>query len=236
MPHPTPVVIVTGATGNVGRALLPVLADRGMTVVAVARGGAALTEALANLPAAASHLAIPDADLLDPAACRKVVSDTLARFGRIDGLAHTVGGFAAAPAADGGTDLWDQMFRLNTLTTLNIVQAALPPMRAAQRGSLVAIAAGAGLKAPSGLAAYAASKSAVLRLVESFAAELKSEGVRVNAVLPGTIDTPQNRAAMPKANPSAWVLPSEVAEAMAFLLADSASGITGAALPVNGRG
>jgi NAD(P)-dependent dehydrogenase (short-subunit alcohol dehydrogenase family) len=128
------------------------------------------------------------------------------------------------------------MFRVNLLSTLNLYRAAVAAMRPAGRGNLVAIGAMAGLKAPAELSAYAAAKSGVLRLTESLADELKGEGIRVNAVLPGTIDTPQNRAAMPDADPSHWVRPEEVAEAIAFLLSDAASGVTGALLPVTGRG
>jgi NAD(P)-dependent dehydrogenase (short-subunit alcohol dehydrogenase family) len=116
-----------------------------------------------------------------------------------------------------------------------MVRAELPHLRAAGGGAIVAIGAGAALRAPSGMAAYAASKAAVLRLVESTADETKREKIRVNAVLPGTIDTPQNRAAMPDADPSHWTTPREVAETIAFLLSDAASGITGAAVPVPGR-
>lgn len=151
------------------------------------------------------------------------------------GIAHTVGGFASAAAAEGGPDLWEQMYRLNVLTTLNIFRAALPPMCAAGRGSLLAIGAGAAVKAPSGLGAYAGAKSAVHRLVESFADELKADRIRVNAILPSIIDTPQNRAAMPDADHTAWVRPREIADAIAFLLAEDASGVTGAFIPVSGR-
>jgi NAD(P)-dependent dehydrogenase (short-subunit alcohol dehydrogenase family) len=94
----------------------------------------------------------------------------------------------------------------------------------------------AALRSPAGLAAYAASKSGVLRLVESYAEELKAEGIRVNAVLPGTIDTPQNRAAMPGADTTTWVQPAQLAEAIAFLLSGAASGVTGTLLPVTARG
>lgn len=235
MTDTSPIVIVTGAAGNVGRALLTTLAGRGNRIIAVDRQAEAMNELLKPFGGNDRHLVLPDLDLSDPAACDKAVQAGLAKFGRIDGLAHTVGGFAAAGATEGGPDLWDTMYRLNVLTTLNMFRAVLPPMRAVGQGSLVAIGAGAAIKAPSGLAAYAGAKSAVHRLVESFADELKSVGIRVNAILPSIIDTPQNRAAMPDSDHKAWVQPREIADAIAFLLAEDASGVTGAFIPVSGR-
>jgi NAD(P)-dependent dehydrogenase (short-subunit alcohol dehydrogenase family) len=86
------------------------------------------------------------------------------------------------------------------------------------------------------MAAYAAAKSAVLRLTEALAAELKDAGVRANCILPGTIDTPQNRAAMPRADTAKWVTPGEIAEVVGFLLSDASAAVTGTAVPVTGRG
>ncbi len=229
------VAIVSGAAGNVGGALVRLLAGQGMRVVAIDRAAAPVQAALAGLPPA-GHLALPGVDLMDAAACAAAIARVMAEMGRIDMVGHTVGGFAYAPIAEAPAALFQQMLQVNLFTTLNLYQAALGPMRAAGRGSLVGIGAMGALQAGAGMAAYAAAKSAVHRLTESLAAELKPEGIRVNAVLPGTIDTPQNRAAMADADTTRWVSPEQVAVAMAFLLGEQASGITGALLPVTGRG
>ena len=227
------VVIVTGASGNLGRAVLSDLAQRPVRIVAIDRERSGIEDALAG--AGDGHVVHAGVDLTDAAAVDAVVNATLKAFGRIDGVVHTVGGFAYAPMAESDAALFERMFRLNVVTTVNVVRAALAPMCAAGRGSIVTVAAGAALKAPAGLAAYAAAKAGVLRLVESFAEEAKAQAVRVNAVLPSIIDTPQNRADMPKADPEKWVKPEKLAAVIGFLLSDEASAITGAAIPVPGR-
>jgi NAD(P)-dependent dehydrogenase (short-subunit alcohol dehydrogenase family) len=235
MADTTEIALVTGAAGNLGRAVAAALAARGATVVALDRTAAPLDAMVAALPGG-GHMTLAGVDLSDPAACDVAVAQAMTRFGRIDGVVHTVGGFAMAPIAEGGPDLFEAMFRLNLMTTANLFRAAIAAMRPAGRGSLVAIGAVTGLRAPAELAAYSASKAGVLRLVEAYAEELKPTGLRVNALLPGTVDTPQNRAAMPDADPSGWVAPAQVAEAASFLLSPAASGVTGALLPVTGRG
>ena len=234
MTDPKPIALVTGAAGNLGRAVATTLAARGYRVAALDRAAAPLEALVTGLADPTAHLVLPGFDLMDAAACEAAMAALMARYGRIDAVAHTVGGFAAAAIAEPAP--WELMFKLNLLSTANIFGAALARMRPLGRGSLVAIGAMAALKSPAGLAAYSASKAGVLRLVEAYAEELKPSGLRVNAVLPGTIDTPQNRAAMPDADASLWVQPEQLAEAIAFLLSDAASGITGALLPVTGRG
>lgn len=225
------VFIVTGATGNLGATLARLLTARGARVAAI---GHNLDELYARLGKDMA-LAVVAADLGDPAQAEAAVAQVVAAFGRVDGLATTVGGFAYAALAESGPELWQQMFRINVITTLNMFRAVVPHLQAAGGGSLVAVGAGAALRAPAGMAAYAAAKSGVLRLVESAAAEYLPLRIRANAVLPGTMDTPQNRAAMPDADPSLWVTLQEVAETIGFLLSPAASGITGAAIPVPGR-
>lgn len=222
-------IIVTGAAGNLGRVTVARLLAAGAQVAAFDRPGHGL-DALSGPERLA---VVPIADLADEAACAAAVAGAAA--GGLHGVVHTVGGFAFAGLADSGPELWEQQFRLNVITTLNVLRAAVAPMRAAKAGSIVAVGAGAALRAPAGMSAYAAAKSALHRMVESFADELKGEGIRVNSVLPGTMDTPQNRAAMPDADPSRWTRPEEVAATIEFLLSDAASGITGALVPVPGR-
>ena len=234
-PDPRRVILVTGAAGNLGRAALAALAAEGAALVAVDRAGDAASLLGAIVPDPEAHLALPGLDLLDDAACALGVARVIARFGRLDGVAHTVGGFAMQGIAEGTPAAFEAMFRINLLTTANIFRAAIAAMRPQAEGSLCAVGALAALKAPGGMAAYAAAKSAVLRLVESYADELRGTGIRVNAVLPGTLDTPQNRAAMPDADPSLWVQPAEIAAVIAFLLSGGARAVTGALIPVPGR-
>lgn len=225
------VIIVTGAAGNVGAALAKLLASRGARVAAVDTAKDRLQGVVGSLEGA-GHLALADYDLMDFAASTALVARVRSECGRLDGVGTTVGGFSMAKLADAGLDQWDAMFNLNVKTTWNIYRSAVPAMRAAGGGALVGIGSAAGLHGSAQMAAYSATKSAMMRLTESLADELRGNRIRVNAVLPTTIDTPQNRAAMPAADMSRWVAPVEVAEVMAFLLSDAASGVTGALLPV----
>jgi NAD(P)-dependent dehydrogenase (short-subunit alcohol dehydrogenase family) len=228
--------LVTGAAGNVGRAVCHSLAARGWSLALLDRAAAPLEALAADLPGAGERLVVPDVDLTDPAACAAAIGRVMQRFGRLDGVAHTVGGFAATAIDAASPADWEAMFRINLLTTANVLAAALGAMRQRRGGAIVAIGALAGLRAPGGMAPYAAAKAGVLRLVEAAAEEARPFGIRVNAVLPGTLDTPQNRAAMQDADPSAWVAPAALAEAIAFLLSDAARAINGVALPVPGGG
>lgn len=216
--------IVTGAAGILGGAVAAELAQAGHRVIGIDFAGNA------TLPNGVEF--IGGVDLTQP----QPMVDALASASieRADGLANIAGGFTWETLADGSSDAWERMFRMNVLTAVNSSRAALPLIRAA-RGAIVNVGAAATLKAAAGMGAYTASKAGVARLTEALADEEKANGVRVNAVLPSTLDTPANRNDMPDADFSAWVQPQELARAIAFLLSDAASAITGSCLPVTGR-
>lgn len=184
------VMIVTGAAGNVGSVLAGVLAGRGARIAAVDTVKDRLEAVVAGLPGS-GHLALSEYDLMDTAATEALVARVLAVCGRLDGVGTTVGGFAMARLADAGLEQWEQMFALNVKTTWNIYRASVPVIRACGGGALVGIGSAAGLKGSGEMAAYGATKSAVMRMTESLADELRGDRIRVNAVLPSTIDTPQ---------------------------------------------
>jgi NAD(P)-dependent dehydrogenase (short-subunit alcohol dehydrogenase family) len=226
------VAIVTGAGGNLGQAVAQRLQAAGARLVLAERDA---DKVRALFPPGDRVLIVP-ADLTDPASVAGLVEQAMARFGQIDILANTVGGYrAGTPAHETPVETWDFMLTLNARTAFLISQAVVPPMLARGQGKIVHVAARGGLEGSAKHAAYSASKSALIRLTESMAAELKHSGINVNCVLPGTIDTPQNREAMPKADYSKWVAPDTIADVMMFLASDAARAVHGAAIPVYGQ-
>jgi NAD(P)-dependent dehydrogenase (short-subunit alcohol dehydrogenase family) len=174
-------------------------------------------------------------DLADAGAARAALDDAARRLGGLDARVNVAGAFRWETLADGSLETWDLLYRVNLRTALAASQAALPHLRASGGGRIVNIGAAASAKAGAGMGAYAASKSGVARLTEALAEELKDERITVNAVLPSIIDTPPNRADMPKADFDRWVKPEQLADVIVFLLSDRAQAVTGALLPVVGR-
>ena len=230
--------VITGATGNLGAAVLRAYLTRGTHVAAVVRDaakGASLRAALSDVAGddADPRLLVVEADPADATAMDALVERVLRAWGRIDILNNLAGTFKGGPALDAGLmrELWDS----NVVTAVTAGAACLRPMRARGYGRVVSVSAFGALKGGRNSAAYAMSKSALIRWTESLAAEVKGEGITVNAVLPTTIDHPVNRAQMPKADPKLWPSPEEVANVILFLSSREASGVNGAAIPITAR-
>jgi NAD(P)-dependent dehydrogenase (short-subunit alcohol dehydrogenase family) len=226
------VVIITGAFGTLGRVVASKFSRLGARIV--------LIDKAPNPPADLGNIAagdcecISNVDIADPTVASQTIERIRSTMTSVDALVNIAGGFRWELVADGQSRTWDDLYRMNVQTTVNMCRAVLPILTRQGRGRIVNIGASAALKAAKGMAPYAAAKAAVHRLTESLAEELKGQAT-VNAVLPTIIDTPQNRREMPDADFTTWVRPDELASLIAFLVSEDGGAITGALIPVNGR-
>jgi NAD(P)-dependent dehydrogenase (short-subunit alcohol dehydrogenase family) len=224
------VFVITGASGILGSAVAKAAADEGARL--------ALIDFATTPPAAPSG---PDVffqggvDLTDANSASAGIDAAAERFGGIDALFNVAGGFSWGKHEGGFAETWHRLFLMNVQTASNASRAAIPHLRRSAAGRIVNVGANAALKASLGMGAYAASKAGVHSLTQALSEELKADGVTVNAVLPSILDTPTNRAEMPKADFSAWVQPADLAAVMLFLASEEARAVTGALIPVTGR-
>jgi len=223
-------VLITGAAGNLGRAVAEAFAQRGANLVLIDLKLDALEKVFgAGNP---KQLLAPT-NLLEQAQVDLAAQKAIDRFQRIDVLANLAGGFRMGEPVHATSDAtWNFLLDLNARTLLHAVRAVVPRMLAQGGGKIVNVGAFAAQKGAAQMGGYIASKSAVIRLTETLAAELREKNINVNCVLPTIIDTPENRSSMPGADPARWVAPADLANVIAFLASDAARAIHGAALPV----
>jgi len=220
--------LITGAAGNLGRAVASAFSSAGASLILLDHDEKTLRSAYGG---GEERRRMVHADLRDA----QSVARALPSDARIEILCNIAGGFRMGhPVHETPEDTWELMLGLNAKSVINCARAVVPGMLAAGYGKIVNIAALAGLSGKANMGAYSASKSAVIRLTESMSAELRDKGINVNCVLPSVIDTPQNRAGMPGADPRRWVAPEALADVIMFLASDSARAIHGAAIAVNG--
>jgi NAD(P)-dependent dehydrogenase (short-subunit alcohol dehydrogenase family) len=233
-------VVLTGATGNIGPTVLRAYLEQGAHVAIPVRDeakGAALRESLGDLAGAGkdSRVIISPADPGDRGAMESLVELVLRAWGRLDVVANLIGGYASSDAASGDLAAYRAYWDQKIATIVTATTACLRPMRARGYGRVVSVGSMAALKGEKGAAGYAMANAALIRWTESLAEETRREGITANCVLPRIIDTPGNRAAMPKADPSRWATAAEIAAVVVFLSTEEASGITGTAIPVTAR-
>ena len=219
------VALITGATGALGSVVAETFTAGGWRVATPVRRG---TDNVAH-----PTVAVVVADVSTEEGAAHAVEQTLEWGGRLDAVVHTVGGYAGgAPLHDTAVEQWDSMMSANLRSAFLVARAAIPRMR--EGGSLVFVSARAALAGRKGHAAYAVSKAGLLTLVQAIAEENRGR-IRANAVLPGTIDTPDNRAAMPDARHERWTPPAEIARVILFLASEASAPVSGAAVPVYGN-
>ncbi|HEY1691312.1 MAG TPA: SDR family NAD(P)-dependent oxidoreductase [Polyangiaceae bacterium] len=232
------VALVTGAAGALGAEVARALHAKGysLALVDASRGADRLRALAASLGGAS----IAAGDIAEQATWSEAMPRIERELGGPPTAAALIAGsWAGGKALHEESDdaAWDAMMRANVATAHRSLRALLPPMVARKRGSIVVIGSRAAVnpETSANAAAYAASKAALLALARAVAAEVLAHGVRVNAVLPSTMDTPANRAAMPDVDPGRWVSLGSAAGLVAFLLSDEARDVSGAAVPIYGR-
>ncbi|HKC94935.1 MAG TPA: SDR family NAD(P)-dependent oxidoreductase [Nitrospira sp.] len=215
------VVLITGGAGALGQTVVPSFVSAGASVF------------LGDLnPVQQSGVTSLKADFTDQTQVRGLVNDVIQSAGRLDALINLVGGFATGRVVETDVSLWQRMMAMNLTSAFLLSHAVLPSMLERRQGRIVHIAARAGLEPFPGAAAYVVSKAGLIALIRALSTELNGSGVTVNGVLPSTIDTPANRKAMPTADPSKWVRPESIAQALIFLASDEAIQINGALIPI----
>lgn len=229
------VIIVTGAAGNLGEATARAFHEAGAKLILIDLKLEALEETFSDLAESEDHLFVA-LDLTDAGAVESSIYEAAQQYGRIDVLANIAGGFTMGPPVhETDVDTWDFMLDLNARTAFLTSRAVIPHMLQQGNGRIISVSARAALKGAANMAPYIVSKTAVRRLTESMSEELKDKGINVNCIMPGTIDTPQNREAMPNADFDKWVPPAALADVILFLASGAARAVTGAAVPVFGR-
>jgi NAD(P)-dependent dehydrogenase (short-subunit alcohol dehydrogenase family) len=221
------IALVTGADGGLGTHVTRALLDNGATVIGVSR----------NAQPSSSDITVLSADLSSPEETKTLIDGIVARFGRLDILAHLVGGFAGGKTiADTDGPTFQRMLDLNLNSAFYVMRAVIPHMRRQGSGRIIAIASRAAEDPGPGVGAYSASKAALVSLVRTVALENKDLAITANVILPGTMDTPANRKAMPGADRSKWVQPASVASLIAWLASEAGKDVTGAVIPIYGSG
>lgn len=217
------VVIVTGGFGALGQAVAEAFEKQGDLVCRID---------YAPAPEGASELDFGNVDLSDADTTQTVIRQICKQFGEPSVLVNIAGGFTWETIEGGSLETWTHMFKTNALTAVSMCTATLQSLKKSKNASIINIGAMGALNAAAGMGAYASSKAAIAKLTETLADELREQDVTVNSVMPLTIDTPTNRADMPDADFSSWVLPSDIAKVIVFLASEEARVITGAHIPL----
>lgn len=229
------VVLVNGATGGLGPAVVKVFTDEGARLVLSARTQEDLEHLAAECGLTADQVLLQPLNILDPDAVQSGIAAAEKQFGRIDVVVQVTGAFKMLSATEMQPKDWNLLIGLNLSAAFFVAHSVLPGMLQRQSGKLIFVSSRDASRAVANLSGYSAGKSGLEALVRSLAEETRQHGVNVNAVAPSVIDTPANRKAMPDADYAAWVTPESIADVIKFLTSDAARDLHGAILPIAGR-
>lgn len=228
------VVLVTGSSGGLGTEVAQAFLKARASIVLTYHSSDSL-QSLQKICGMAKNTFLLRGDFTKEDDVKILVSEAVKRFGKIDVLANVVGGYAAGkPVTAIEEKEWDHMMDINLKTAFLLSKHVVAQMVKQSSGRVIHVSARSGIRGTGSDAAYVASKSGVIRLVESLSEEVKSKGINVNCIMPSIIDTAENREAMPSADHGKWVTPADIAKVILFLASDDARPINGAAIPVYG--
>jgi NAD(P)-dependent dehydrogenase (short-subunit alcohol dehydrogenase family) len=227
------VVLVAGGTGGLGRAVSEAFLDEGAKVIVTYRHPKGFDALLQASGANAGRLEGQTADVTNEDAVAQLIAGITAKYGRLDVMVNTVGAYAAGQKLwESDPKIFEQLLSQNLTSGYMLARATVPAMLKQASGAIVNISSRAAIDHAPASAAYAASKSAAVAMIDSLAADLKGTAVRANSVLPSIIDTEENRKAMPNADFSKWPKPEDIARVILFLCSDDSKLINGAAISV----
>jgi len=219
------IVLVTGAKGGLGSFVTERFLADGATVV-----GASRSIKQSDFPN--PRFTAMAVDFSNASAVRTMVDQIISRFGKIDVLAHIMGGFSASTIGETDEKTWMELLELNLTSAFHALRAVIPHMRKAKYGRIVAVGSLAATEPHAGLGPYVVSKTALATLIQTAALENADANITANVVLPGTMDTPTNRASMPNADFSKWLKPVDVAGLIRMLADENAGLINGTLVPI----
>ena len=229
------VVLISGAAGALGSAVTREFAHAEASLALTGRSGKKLEQLVTETGLPAERAFAVAADVTQADGVKDLVEAVVDHFGRIDVLLNTVGGWSGGkPVGETPVEEWDRMLALNLRSAFLLSRAVLPLMLEASWGRIVHVSSKTAVAPRAKQAAYAASKMGLITLIEVVAAEVRGSGVTANVILPSIIDTPANRASMPKGDPRKWVPPERIATTIRFLCSDTAASINGARIPIYG--
>lgn len=230
------VILVTGGTGGLGQAVTKAFLDQGDQVIVTYRRETE-RDALIQLVGSRANQMVPKvADVTQESSVNQLIEQILAEFGQLDALVHLIGGFAGGTQVGETTlETFERMVTLNLKSAFLVTRGVLPVMQSHKKGKIVTVSSRGAVQVGGGASVYAASKAGVIALTQAIAAEYGSVGIHANVILPGMIDTPSNRHAMPDADRSSWVSPEAIADVILFLCSLESSGVNGATIPIYGQ-
>ncbi len=230
-----PTAVVTGGTGALGRAVVPLLVRRNFKIAVSYIIPEEARELEKAIDLDEDQLMLRRVDTTDPEAVHLFMKDTVEAFGGINVLCSLVGGWAGGrDVAETDNVRLDRMIDLNLRSTFYTLHAAIPHMREADWGRIIAVGSKAAIDAPAGQAAFNMAKAGVAALIKTVARELEDTNVTANTIMPTVIDTPATRAALPYADYISWPKPEEIATVIDFLASPGSAVVNGAAIPVHG--